>query len=74
MLTTPELVWLLAAVAKGDQRAFERLYEATAAKLYAAVLRIVRRTDLAVEFGRAIRSGRGIAPRLHARDRPRRGA
>jgi RNA polymerase sigma-70 factor, ECF subfamily len=49
MLTTPELVWLLAATAKGDQAAFERLYEATRAKLYGVVLRILRRTDLAEE-------------------------
>jgi RNA polymerase sigma-70 factor, ECF subfamily len=49
MLTTPELVWLLAAVAKGDQAAFERLYQATRAKLYGVVLRILRRADLADE-------------------------
>src|ERR1700675_4937380 len=49
MLTMPELVWLLAAVAKGDQAAFERLYQATRAKLYGAVLRILRRADLADE-------------------------
>jgi len=49
MLTTPELIWLLAAVAKGDQAAFERLYEATRAKLYGVVLRILRRADLADE-------------------------
>jgi RNA polymerase sigma-70 factor, ECF subfamily len=44
-----ELVWLLAAVAKGDQTAFERLYAATRAKLYGVVLRILRRSDLADE-------------------------
>jgi RNA polymerase sigma-70 factor (ECF subfamily) len=49
MLTTPELVWLLAAVAKGDQAAFERLYQATGAKLYGTVVRILRRADLADE-------------------------
>jgi RNA polymerase sigma-70 factor, ECF subfamily len=49
MLTSPELVWLLAAVAKGDQAAFERLYQATRAKLYGVALRILRRTDLADE-------------------------
>jgi RNA polymerase sigma-70 factor, ECF subfamily len=49
MLTTTELVWLLAAVAKGDQAAFERLYQATRAKLYGVVLRILRRADLADE-------------------------
>ncbi len=49
MLTSAELVWLLAAVAKGDQTAFERLYAATRAKLYGIVLRILRRPDLANE-------------------------
>src|SRR5215469_6378234 len=49
MLSSQELVWLLAAVAKGDQAAFERLYAATRAKLYGVVLRILRRHDLADE-------------------------
>jgi RNA polymerase sigma-70 factor (ECF subfamily) len=49
MLTPPELVWLLAAVAKGDEAAFARLYAATRAKLYGMVLRILRRQDLADE-------------------------
>jgi RNA polymerase sigma-70 factor, ECF subfamily len=49
MLTSPELIWLLAAVAKGDAAAFERVYQATAAKLYGVVLRIVRRADVARE-------------------------
>src|SRR3977135_596887 len=49
MLSSQELVWLLAAVAKGDQAAFERLYAATRAKLYGVVLRILRRADLADE-------------------------
>src|SRR5499433_965219 len=49
MLTPNELVWLLSAVAKGDQAAFERLYAATRAKLYGVVLRILRRADLAEE-------------------------
>jgi RNA polymerase sigma-70 factor, ECF subfamily len=49
ILTPPELIWLLAAVAKGDAAAFERLYQATAAKLYGVVLRIVRRADVAHE-------------------------
>jgi len=47
MVTPAELAWLLAAVAKGDQAAFERLYTATQAKLYGVVLRILRRSDLA---------------------------
>ncbi|GLH78576.1 RNA polymerase sigma factor [Bradyrhizobium sp. SSBR45G] len=49
MLTPAELVWLLAAVAKGDEAAFERLYTATRAKLYGVVLRILHRQDLAEE-------------------------
>jgi RNA polymerase sigma-70 factor (ECF subfamily) len=49
MLTSAELVWLLAADAKGDQAAFERLYAATRAKLYGVVLRILRRPHLAEE-------------------------
>ena len=49
MLSSQELVWLLAAVAKGDRAAFERLYAATRAKLYGVVLRILRRRDLADE-------------------------
>ena len=49
MLTPPELVWLLAAVAKGDEAAFARFYAATRAKLYGVVLRILRREDLADE-------------------------
>jgi RNA polymerase sigma-70 factor (ECF subfamily) len=49
MLSSQELVWLLAAVAKADQAAFERLYAATRAKLYGVVLRILRRQDLADE-------------------------
>src|SRR5262249_13862763 len=49
MLRSQELVWLLAAVAKGDRAAFERLYAATRAKLYGVVLRILRRHDLADE-------------------------
>src|ERR1700752_3872598 len=49
MLTPAELVWLIAAVAKGDEGAFARLYAATRAKLYGVVLRILRRQDLAEE-------------------------
>ena len=47
MLTQAELVWLLAAVAKGDQAAFQRLYEATRAKLYGVLLRILGKPELA---------------------------
>src|SRR5438477_10158615 len=49
MLTPAELVWLIAAVANGDEAAFERLYAATRAKLFGVVLRILRRQDLAEE-------------------------
>src|ERR1700751_313343 len=49
MLTAAELVGLTAAVAKGDEAAFERLYVATRAKLYGVVLRILRRQDVAEE-------------------------
>src|SRR6267142_4243674 len=49
MITPAELVWLLAAVAKGDEGAFERLYAATRAKLFGVLLRILRRQDLAEE-------------------------
>lgn len=49
MLTAPELLWLLAAVAKGDEAAFARLYTATRAKLYGVVIRILRRQDLTDE-------------------------
>src|SRR5438309_10671933 len=49
MLTPAELAWLIAAVGKGDEAAFERLYAATRAKLFGVVLRILRRQDLAEE-------------------------
>src|SRR5690349_9261437 len=52
MLTPAELVWLIAAVAKGGEAAFERLYVATRAKLYGVVLRILRRQNLAEEVVR----------------------
>jgi RNA polymerase sigma-70 factor, ECF subfamily len=50
MLTPADLVSLIAAVAKGDEAAFERLYVATRAKLYGVVLRILRRQELAEEI------------------------
>lgn len=49
MVTPAELIWLLAASAKGDANAFECLYDATRAKLFGVVLRILRRQDLAEE-------------------------
>jgi RNA polymerase sigma-70 factor (ECF subfamily) len=49
MLTPAELSGLLASVARRDGAAFERLYEATSAKLFGVVLRILKRQDLAEE-------------------------
>jgi len=49
MLMQTELVWLLGAVARGDEAAFERLYEATRAKLYGVLLRILGKPTLAAE-------------------------
>src|SRR3984893_8624128 len=49
MLIQSELVWLLGAVAHGDEGAFERLYAATRAKLYGVLLRILGRPALAEE-------------------------
>ncbi|WP_424631490.1 sigma-70 family RNA polymerase sigma factor [Bradyrhizobium sp. SYSU BS000235] len=40
---------MLASVARRDEAAFERLYEATSAKLYGVVLRILKRQDLTEE-------------------------
>jgi RNA polymerase sigma-70 factor (ECF subfamily) len=47
--TPTETTWLLAAMAKGDATALDRLYAATCAKLYGVILRIVRRHDVADE-------------------------
>ena len=41
---------LLARVAKGDQKAFEQLYEQSSALLYALVMRIVGNQDEAAEL------------------------
>lgn len=49
MLMQTELVWLLGAVARGDEGAFERLYDATRAKLYGVLLRILGKPALAEE-------------------------
>ena len=49
MLMQTELIWLLGAVARGDEAAFERLYGATRAKLYGVLLRILGRPALAEE-------------------------
>jgi RNA polymerase sigma-70 factor (ECF subfamily) len=49
MLTPVEITWLLAAVARGDTAAFERLYATTSAKIYGVVLRILRRPNLAAD-------------------------
>ena len=50
MLTPVEITWLLAAVARGDTSAFERLYGTTCAKIYGVVLRILRRHELAADI------------------------
>jgi RNA polymerase sigma-70 factor (ECF subfamily) len=47
--TPVEISLMLASVANGDADAFERLYQATSAKIYGVVLRIVRRHDLAAD-------------------------
>ncbi|HEY2528297.1 MAG TPA: sigma-70 family RNA polymerase sigma factor [Xanthobacteraceae bacterium] len=47
MVMQADLVSLLAAVAKGDRDAFERLYDATRAKLYGVLLRILGKPALA---------------------------
>lgn len=44
------LTGLLRLIAGGDERAFARLYEQTAAKLFALILAIIRRRDLAEEI------------------------
>ena len=49
MTSTTDLVRYLDAVRQGDQAAFAQLYEATRAKLYGVVLRILKRRDLADE-------------------------
>jgi RNA polymerase sigma-70 factor, ECF subfamily len=49
MLTPVEITWLLAAVARRDASAFERLYATTCSKIYGVVLRILRRHDLAAD-------------------------
>jgi len=43
MLGRQQLSSMLGEVSRGDRAAFTRLYEATSPKLYAIVLRIVRR-------------------------------
>jgi RNA polymerase sigma factor (sigma-70 family) len=48
------MTWLLAAVAKGDQAAFEQLYGETRAKLYGVLLRILGKPELAVEVMREV--------------------
>jgi RNA polymerase sigma-70 factor (ECF subfamily) len=50
MQTPAELSSLLASVARRDEAAFERLYEATSAKLFGVVLRILKRQDLTEEI------------------------
>lgn len=47
MLTAGELIWLIAAVARRDETAFERLYAATRDRLYGIVLRILGKPEIA---------------------------
>ena len=50
MISTPQnIVALLARVASKDAAAFEQVYDATSAKLYGIILRILNRRDLADE-------------------------
>ncbi len=50
MISTPQnIVALLARVASKDAAAFEQVYDATSAKLYGIIIRILRRRDLADE-------------------------
>ena len=50
LLNTPEdLVEMLARTGQGDRQAFERLYQATSAKLFGLALRILASRDLAEE-------------------------
>ena len=44
---TADLVTLLARVAKQDRSAFSELYQATSAKLYGVIVRILVRRDIA---------------------------
>jgi RNA polymerase sigma-70 factor (ECF subfamily) len=46
-MSSEEITELLAAVAKRESAAFERLYAATCARVYGVILRILRRHDLA---------------------------
>ena len=48
-MSSDELAELLAAVANRDTSAFERLYQATSAKLHGVILRILRRHDVAAD-------------------------
>lgn len=47
MPTSAELIWLLAAVAKGDEAAFSQLYAQTAPRLYGVVLGVLPNGALA---------------------------
>ena len=48
--TTTDLVRLLSRIADGDHASFIDLYDATSAKLYGVILRILKRRDLADEI------------------------
>jgi RNA polymerase sigma-70 factor, ECF subfamily len=69
MLASTELVWLLAATAKGDQDAFELLYLATRGILYGIAMRILRQPALAEEvmqeaYVEIWRQAGGFSPRM----------
>jgi RNA polymerase sigma-70 factor (ECF subfamily) len=49
VFSAAEIKGLLGACGKRDAGAFEKLYQATSAKLYGVVLRILRRHDLAAQ-------------------------
>ena len=55
---------LLAAVARGDRAAFERLYRRTSARLYGICLGVLRRPDLAEEVVHELRPVAEAAWRL----------
>ena len=45
--TTPELILLIDRIAKGDREAFSEVYNATSAKLYGIILRILKNKERA---------------------------
>lgn len=71
MLPPNELLWLLAATAKGDEGAFERLYLATRGTVYGVLLRILQKPALAEEvlqetYAEVWRAAGAFNPRMDA--------